>query len=556
MKSAALVALLFVTLRQATPQRNTGSIEGIVVIAGTSRPLANAPVFLAGPPSNRPDPTIRTITDASGHFVFHDLTPPRASYYRVGAEVSGYDRAMHEIPYKAGEMLTNVVVTVMTGGIIRGHVAGANGAPVSGIPIFVYQESLNWTDPPRSLMPFQVAADGSGYLIAFIRRGTDADLGQTLPAVGGGNGAGLAAIVKPAPVLTDSQGNYVLHRVPPGRYLVGVEFPLGYTPNPNGFATTFYPGVTDSTKAQVVAIEPESDVQSIDFTIQRATRFTVSGTLQMNGNRAGSVSLHPVGEPNMAPNFAGGLSPEGRFEITNVLTGSYELSINRGAVPIRVPVQVQRDVTGVTASLPPISSVNGTLSTVLRQQDTKLPEDVRLAVSPSAGFATRIAEPGPFRIDALAAGAHYLYLQLPPSGYVLDVHQGTHDVTDDNILRVGTDAAPLTLVARPAEYGTVSGRVHADPGKTKISEVLLVPDEPKRSNPMRYYATRTSFDGAFKLDTIVPGNYKLFAWEWGRPLGLNAYMKAGTLVPFEKYGVPVEVRPNENASADAALIPR
>jgi len=362
-------------------------------------------------------------------------------------------------------------------------------------------------------------------------------------------------MVRPAPFETDSQGNYVLRRVPPGRYLVGVEFPLGYAPNPNGFATTFYPGVTDSTKAQAVVIEPESDVQNVNFTLQRAARFTVSGTLQLNRIRVAGVSLHPVGEPNMAPTFFGGVTEDGHFEIQNVLAGSYELSVDRGAIPIHVPVQVQGNVTGITANLPPMSSIEGTLTAVLRPEDARLPSEAALAFAPPRGLSTKLAE-GPFRIDAMATGEHYLYLQVPPAGYVLDVRQGARDVADDNIVLAGNSAAPLTLVVRPADYGAVSGKVQAEAGKTNISEVLLVPDGRRRSNPMRYYSVRTSLDGAFKLENIVPGNYKLLAWEWGRVLGLSPYMRAAVLIPFEKYGVSLEVRPSEHLSIDVSPIPR
>jgi hypothetical protein len=218
-------------------------------------------------------------------------------------------------------------------------------------------------------------------------------------------------------------------------------------------------------------------------------------------------------------------------------------------------VRVQGNVNGITANLPPMSSIVGTLTAVLRPEHAKLPSEVTLAFAPPRGLPTKLAE-GPFRIDAMAMGEHYLYLQVPPAGYVLDVHQGARDVADDSIGLAGNNAAPLTLVARPADYGVVSGKVQAKVGKTNISQVLLIPDGRRRSNPMRYYSVRTSLDGAFKLENIVPGTYKLFAWEWGRVLGLSPYMKPAVIIPFEKYGVSLEVHPNEHLSKDVSPIPR
>jgi hypothetical protein len=52
MKAFCITALLLVILiaPQTLPQSANGSIEGIVVVAGTSRPLAGAQVILGGPP--------------------------------------------------------------------------------------------------------------------------------------------------------------------------------------------------------------------------------------------------------------------------------------------------------------------------------------------------------------------------------------------------------------------------------------------------------------------------------------------------------------------------
>src|SRR4029077_11019827 len=103
------------------------------------------------------------------------------------------------------------------------------------VTFMFYVESPILTKPTRFLTPRYVAADGSGYLRSIDRVGTDANLGQPVPGGGGGAGRGPAGTrIEWVPLKTDANGNYFLRRIPPAQYYVGVEFPPGYTPNPNG----------------------------------------------------------------------------------------------------------------------------------------------------------------------------------------------------------------------------------------------------------------------------------------------------------------------------------
>ena len=550
-----VIAMAAFVFRQAAPPA-TGTVEGYVVVAGSSRPLPGVSVFLPGPPSNRPDPVISSVTDANGHFSFRNVPFSRGPYCRIGAEAVGFDRVIEDVPVQPNQSALDVVLTMMTGGNIRGRITGPGGAPLASTTVFVYREEHVWVDPPRHLAPFRVAADGSGVLESVIVAGTDAYLGQ--PLLGGTGNFNRGGPTR-ASVQTDADGYYVLRRLPPARYFVGVEFPVGYTPNPDGLATTFYPGVTDSTQARPIIIEPETDVTAINFSVQKPQRFTVSGRIEsLDGAPASAVTLHPRGaNRNMAPSWTRLVGPNGQFEIQSVIEGSYELSVNARSKPPDIPVEVRGNTSGIVVQLPITTIVTGTLTAVLKPGDTQIPEPVTLAFEIQGGpLGVQVPVPGPFTITGVAPGTHYLYEMLPPAGYVLDVHQGAHDVADDHLVRAGPGAEPLTVVARRADYAVVQGAVLAGEGKSRLSQVLLVPDGPRRANPMEYYSTRTNFDGTFKLDNVVPGNYKLVAWEAGRILGLDPYMDPATLLPFERYAVNVVVAANSHLMVDASLVPR
>jgi hypothetical protein len=338
-----------------------------------------------------------------------------------------------------------------------------------------------------------------------------------------------------------------------------VEFPVGYTPNPNGFATTFYPGVTDSTKARPLIIEPETNLTGINFTVQKPSRFTVSGRIENpNGSGFSDVALHlPGADRNMAPAWYARTSPDGRFDIPNVIAGSYELSVKGGTVPENLPVVVRGNVTGLIVRLARATNVVGTLTVELRPGDMQLPVgSARILLDSSDGPppGVELKGPGPFMIPSVAPGTRHLYRMS--LGYILDVRQGNHDVADDNLVQVKDNAEPLAAVIRPANFGSILGTIPEREAKTRMSVVMLVPDGPRRANPMQYYEVRTKYDGTFKLDTVVPGRYKLFAWEYGRVPGLDPYMSPSVPAALEKYGVSVIVPANGNVEIEASLIPR
>jgi hypothetical protein len=167
----------------------------------------------------------------------------------------------------------------------------------------------------------------------------------------------------------------------------------------------------------------------------------------------------------------------------------------------------------------------------------------------------RLNDEGPFSIPNLNVGTYYLSFITAPSGYTLDIRQGTRDVRNNGRLIVSANSDTLNIVVRPADYGSIQGTVTTAAGKTLWSQVLLVPDEPRRENYELYVYDNVKWGGRFDLPTITPGGYKLFAWEKDRILGLSPYMDAATLAKYEKYGVPITVRPHETHTVEVPLIP-
>jgi hypothetical protein len=554
-KFLIVLSLVWIPLQTVTPAPIT--VEGYVVVAGSSRPLANVAVALVGPPTNRPIPPVPGTTDANGHFIFRDVVSASLPYARVIASAPGFNDGMEEL--RPAGTLRNVIVTLTTGGTIRGRITDSSGGPVAGVTVFLYKEQHIFTEPAPSLIGYRVSANGSGVIQSSTMAGGEVYLGQP---TGGAAGLGFPSVNRSSQVSfseTDANGNYVLRRIPPSQYLVGIAFPVGYSPNPKAFATTYYPGVTDSSKARRVVVEEESNASGIDFILQQPARFTVSGTLDQRANRdVRYVTLHlPGNSRKMSPAWGAAVAANGDFEIPNVIPGNYELSPGDLESP-QLPVDVRRNINGLRLQVPPLLELPGSVRIELRFGDLCLPSEAKLIIYQVNGLSIPVAanQSGPFVVPGLSSGHHFVWI-LPPAGYVEDVHHGNRDVLDTGMidLRAGV-SEPLSIVVRPADLASVHGSIPERQAKTRLARVLLVPDEPRRANAMLYCQGVSNSAGSFTLESVTPGHYKLFAWETGRTPGLDPYMESEVLARYEKYGVGVVVPPNGDLRVEASLIPR
>ena len=555
MKAFCIIALLLVILiaPQTLPQNANGSIEGIVVVAGTSRPLAGAQVILGGPPSNRPEPTTTVIADNNGRFAFRNLPVPPA-YYSLRAQRDGYSTVesglgMAEIRLGAGENARNVVLTLTTGGNVRGRISDPTGRPLSNVPIYVYLTRHEW-DGRRGWIPQAVAASGSRLLNVIT------------PGVAALSGPTNQNRVTPDPIAqTNPDGTYLLRSIPAGEYYVGVE----YGANPDGFASTYYPGVVDSMRATLIVIEPEANIDGIDFRVQRPPRFKVSGRVEnLNSNPSQPIRLvvRPSGSDGTIRPTLGSVSvnpSDGRFEVTGVVPGSYELVAIAGEAATRLSVEVgDRDIEGILLRIPQTIQLQGSVRIEPRPGSAESPMPIGWSpVSENGGLPRpfRLTREGPFSIPSLSIGTYYLSFIDAPSGYTLDIRQGSRDVRNNGRIIVSANSDALDIVVRPADFGAIQGTVTTAAGRTLWSQVLLVPDEPRRANHALYIYDNVGWGGRFELQNITPGGYRIFAWEKDRILGLSPYMDAATLAKYEMYGVPITVRPNERQTVEVPLIP-
>jgi protocatechuate 3,4-dioxygenase beta subunit len=96
-------------------------------------------------------------------------------------------------------------------------------------------------------------------------------------------------------------------------------------------ATTYYPGATDPAAAQPITVTAGETVTGIQFTMQSSPAFTVSGiVVDDEGQRVGGAMVMLTSDPRTGPMFGPAgtarTSADGRFEIIDVVPGTYRIN--------------------------------------------------------------------------------------------------------------------------------------------------------------------------------------------------------------------------------------
>src|SRR5262245_27790332 len=249
----AAVLALQTAPQQAPPQAGTGIIQGRVLRASGTEPIADAQVFLnrgttpggggagqrgAGGAGAK---VVSAVTDDSGRFVFKDLAPGR---YTVTAQHKKYSGPFINSPDpSAGVTVANgqtaeAVITMTPTAVIRGRIRDASGQFASSVQVEALVISYNNGLP--FLMPAMAKA-------------------------------------------SDDRGEYRLYGIPPGDYYIGA------TPRPlsaiaalaggDRSVKTFFPNEFDISRATKITIHGGEEIPNIDISIQAPQMFKISGTV-------------------------------------------------------------------------------------------------------------------------------------------------------------------------------------------------------------------------------------------------------------------------------------
>ena len=463
-------------------------VEGMVVNASTGQGLRKAVVTLRRTDAVRGQavPTSYTApTDSEGKYTLTGVEP---GSYLLSAERTGFTaaRAGGAVKLDRGQKASGLMVMMTPQAVITGRVLDEEGEPLVGADVQV--SSL-------------------GYY------GGQKQLSRT-------NGA-----------TTNDLGEYRVFGLAPGRYFVSVTARSNPLLAPSDdYVPTYYPRTADPNAAVGLQVPPGAQMRNIDVTMAKARTVTVRGkvTCEIEGQkRTMFLTLTPrlaMGIPAMGVGSRGAsIQADGAFEIPRVVPGGYMLIasavIDDKRYLSRISLHVGGgNLEGVQVNIRPGASLTGRLRVEGRDQEQLAGVSVALQAWESGGVIygpmpmVKTQADGSFQLDEVNSDRYTISVNgLPDGYYVKSVRSGSLDVMAAG-LEMSGGAAPIDVLVSPSA-GSVEGTI-SDPRTDKAfpgATIVLVPRAADRAE--LYHRTTSDQEGHFRIRNVVPGEYKVYAWE-------------------------------------------
>ncbi len=479
-------------------------VEGIVLSAGTSQPLAKAHVALVS--VDNPSRTYAVVTKADGRFLLKDVEPGR---YRLSVTRERY------LTQEYGQRNRN-----------QANQAG----------------SILTLDPGRHLSEITFRMVATAALEGRVLDTGDEPLPRTrVEAMRRSYTQGRPSLTIVGTAQTNDRGEYRIWGLQPGRYFLGAIYSVAVDPS--------------GMMAAIPTANPPSRTVRV--------RGRVVNTANPQGARGISVQLMSRTQGAAFPLFNSAVTndDQGNFEIRGVVPGSYVLVgfWNEGLrrYTARQALDVSNsDIDGVVLVLAPGISLTGRIHSGAQIDLTTLHVNLRSREDLSV-FELSLASvkaDGTFSLSNVPEGAFDVYLFGVPGGVYLKSARINGQETLESGLTIIRGQPLGTLELELGHSGAQIDGLVLDAEKLPISgaQVVLVPDGNRRTRMDFYKTTTTDQMGRFHLGGVPPGAYKLFAWEDIEP---GAYMDPEILRLFESRANQLTIEDLRRYDAELTLIP-
>jgi protocatechuate 3,4-dioxygenase beta subunit len=549
MAMTAVLAISASAQNGAPPDQATASISGAVVDAATSQPLKAANVWARSfQPGQGGRRSSSATTDAEGHFTLNGLVPGR---YVVSASREDYvgRRSTNGpnakiITLAPDQHVDDILLQLTPGAIIAGHVKNADGKPLPG----------------ASVELLQYFYDGGEKQLHGVR----------------------------APALSGSEGEYRITGLVAGHYYLRAsapapsENPKASSKSPSkssskskeGYAPTYYPGASDVTRAVDLTIRPGQDLSGIDLTLASVPTVDVSGRVLLSANSIpaanAEVSLVDAdGSPSSTRESTA--DTKGNFALHDVFPGSYVLlaqtdpqTKNGKSLFGSKTIQVSKaNIAKAEIAIGPGTDVSGHIHLEDRGDDKTKVDLTRISVElqpQGASSVTALMPPvdnamvsadGSFQFTDVPEGTYLLSLSSIPAGYYAKPTGGV-DVLATALTVGHNQALPALDFTLSSKVARLEGDVSNSDQPASGAAVVLVPENGGAAHTGDYRRSMTDQSGRFFMKSVIPGDYKIFAFE---DLERGASLNPDFLQPFEDRAQTVHLQEGADLNVRLEVIP-
>jgi protocatechuate 3,4-dioxygenase beta subunit len=528
------------------------SFSGTVVDAITGVPLRDASVTArgfsswsgsgltgAGSSAGPPTGSASTVSGADGRFSFENMAPGR---YLLFGSSDGYvgrgrdsSASRTQLVCAGGQNLTDVSLKLTPGAVISGQVLGGNNKALVGVRLEALRHVYRFGKPQ-----FQTIATA----------------------------------------VSDKAGEYRLPSLPPGKYyLRTVPQQPKKTALKSAYVPSYYPATPAQSGSSGLDVRAGEQLAGVAITLTPVHTVTVSGKIvsaseKFSGSEAEAAELTLVEEGGIGSwPYETEVDAKGNFELAGIPAGNYVLMAHCSEKD--KPVWGQKtlqvadaDLRNVEIAMNPgvdlsghISvdgnavSVNGNPngSVDLSRLVGNLEPDQNSAVGNFAPEVENafVGNDGGFTFHDVPPGNYRISFHSPGGGYYMKAAQSPSVLETGITVAAGQPLRNLDFVLSPGA-AHIDGTVMQDDQPSSNALVALVPDGARRAQISYFRQTTTDRQGRFQLENIVPGDYKLFAWQG---VERGAYMDPEFLQQFEDEGKSVSVKEGASLNVQLDVIP-
>lgn len=507
-----------------------GSITGRVQSVTTGEALKSAVVTLRLQGA-RPEFSRTATSGSGGSFGFEALPPGR---YQLSIRKAGYrtiQGSAGRVVLREGQQIDGLVFGLWANGAISGRVLDAENEPVAEAQVRAYS------------------------------------------VVHGPNGVTLSPAGRAD---SDDLGEYRVHDLPAGRYILRVWPPKTGTPAGQFYADTsgtYYPGALSPSQALPVELNWGHDLNDIDLALSDQPTYGVAGAVAdafMEGacTRCFVHAMQVDGNLRVTLPNPSRVSADGSFLLRGLTPGDYKLTARRGSNESMVgqaDVSIQnRNVQDVGLIVGLQQEVSGQI--VLEDAPDEIdPADWSPYLSPInlppfwPNVEGEIVSTRRFEIDDVPP-ADYMFeiSDLPPGAYLKALRVGGQRLARPRFT-VPNDAPVSGLQGVIAFDGSsVSGQVLRGRSRSGTSDpqaiqarVFLIPRK-GQNNYQKARSVEAAPDGSFRFSSVAPGGYALYALPVMSSIQL---FDPAVQASLRSYGKQVDLEPEESATVELRLAP-